>query len=419
MKIYEKRLKTAFKILIIIIIWLSGYEIARTDHCTEDLLLDGSEQLNSYGMDSTQNWWAVTSPFTNGYRLIVNGHSSDIYMDLKGLTFSADGLNWACFARDNKQWYLLTRDTALALPGTDPGEIVFSPNSQVLCFSFKSADQEFIFFKNRRIQVYQRTGRLYLSTGGDRIAFMGYRGDRLVMNVNGTESPLFDEIKPIGFWQDAGFLYAAKSGSVWEVYKNNQPISESFADIPEVALNIDGTVAGLIVRTTAGKFHGMIISDEYYEPLLSKPFDFAANLALHPFSPIIAFSAVYNTKPMIVMSNTEFYGGEQNGKPFFTCDGSDFFFVGCDIDCFVNVSGRKYSTNSQLSLESSYAMKPNHPSIAYSTSASLVIRSFADNQLYAGRMVDEVSSPRYNWRSGNYEALGKVNQRLYLLKCKF
>ncbi len=389
------------------------------DRCSDEILLDGSETLYSYGMDTTNHWWALTSPFTNSYRLIVDGKKSGIYVEFGNMTFSDDGSKWACFARDNKQWYLMTNDTVLPIPGTDPGEIRFSPNSEVLCFSYKEAEQEVIFLRNRKIQVYQRTGRLFLSTGGERIAFLGYRGDRMVVNINGAESPLFDDIKPFGFWYDGSFMYAGKNGNLWEVYKNSQSLTESYADIPEYFLNHEGNAAGYIAKTSSGRYHGVIISDEYYEPLTGKSYDFASGLALHPTSPIIAFLAVYNTQQVIVMSNTEFYGGEQNSRPFFTCDGSDFFFLGCNIDCFINVSGRKYSTNTQLSLDMTYAMKPNNLSIAYSTSSSMVVRSFSENMLYAGRMVDEIIAPRYNWRTGNYETLGRISDRLYLMKCKF
>jgi hypothetical protein len=33
-------------------------------------------------------------------------------------------------------------------------------------------------------------------------------------------------------------------------------------------------------------------------------------------------------------------------------------------------------------------------------------------------MVDSTFSPRYNWRMDRYEALGIINNRLYLLTCK-
>jgi len=407
-------------LILIAVLFLLPVSDVLADRCSDEILLDGSENLINYGMDTTQHWWALTSPFTNGYRLVVDGKKSAIYLEIGNLVFSSDGSKWACFARDNKQWYLMTNDTVLPLPGTDPGEIVFSPNSEVLCFSYKSAEQEFILFQHRRIQVYQRTGKLFLSTGGERIAFMGYRGDRLIVNINGNmESPLFDDIKPIGFWNDGSFIYAGKSGNIWEIYKNNVPISESYADIPESAINIDGTAAGFIVKTTAGKFYGVIISDEYYEPLTSKAYDFANNLALHPKSPIIVFSATFNSSPIIVMGSTEFSCGQENSRPFFNCDGSDFYFLGCDIDCFVNISGRKYSTNTQLALDATYAMKPNNLTLAYSTSSSMVVRSLSENKLYAGRMVEEMISPRYNWRISSYEALGKISNRLYLMRCQF
>ncbi len=404
--------------LIILVILLAAVSFAKADRCSDEILLDGSETIVSYGMDTTNHWWAVTSPFTNTFRLIVDGKASDVYNEFTELVFSPNGEKCACYAKDSKQWYLLTEEGASPLPGTEPGEINYSPNSEVMSFSYMEAEQETILTPTRKIRVYQRTGRYFLSFGGERLAFLGYRGNGMVVNINGKESHVFDEIKPLGFWSDGGFLYSARNGNLWELYKDEKALTESYSEISEMVINLTGTAAGLIAKTTAGTYHGVLISDEYYEPLVSKFYDFASNITIHPTNPIIAFSAVYNSRSLVVMSSTEFSGGQQTSKPRFTCDGSDLYFFGCDIDCFVNISGRKISTNNQLSLDADYAMKPGDMSIAYASSSSMVIRLLQTNELIAGRMLDEVKSPRYNWRNKQYESLGRISQRLYFLRCK-
>jgi hypothetical protein len=34
-------------------------------------------------------------------------------------------------------------------------------------------------------------------------------------------------------------------------------------------------------------------------------------------------------------------------------------------------------------------------------------------------MVDQLIPPRYNWRDGTYETLGSVNNKLYLMTCRY
>ena len=75
--------------------------------------------------------------------------------------------------------------------------------------------------------------------------------------------------------------------------------------------------------------------------------------------------------------------------------------------------------NNEVALDRYYAKKPGSNTIAYVTNSSLIIRDFEKGELYSGMMVDNLVSPRYNWRSGLYETLGSINNKLYLLTCRF
>lgn len=382
------------------------------------MLLDGSEPLVAYGLDTTSHWWALTSPTTDGVRLIVDNKHSAIYKQIEKLTFSPDGNRWACFAKDNSQWYLLTDDTIIPLPGTSFGEIAYSPNSEVLVYSYMEGDHERIILNSRSILVYQRTGSLFLSEGGERYALMGWRGDKIVVNINGNETTLFDEIKPFGFWYDGSFLYAGRNGSTWEVYKNNNSITEQFMEISRVAINLRGNVAAFLARKNANQAYGVLIADEYTEPLMSKPYDNVANLLLHPTLPMLAFSAGISGKEYVVLSNTEYVGGQEaTSAPHFTYDGSELYFVGCNIDCFVNINGKKYALGNVISTQLPYAVKPRSETMAYSTNSSLIVRDLLHKELTAGMMVDTLLQPRYNWRTQRYETLGQISQKLYLMTC--
>jgi hypothetical protein len=366
-------------------------------------------------MDTTSNWWAVTQPFTSGYRLYVDGQKSDVYSRLRSLTFSPDGNRWACFARSNTQWNLLTNDGVKPLPGDSVGEILFSPNSEALVYSYYEGEHETIIYGERSVRVLRRFGKLFTSSGGERIAFMGYRGDDLVLNVNGVETSAYANIMPIGFWYDGEFVYAAGNGSIWEIFKGSKAISEPYVSISQAAINLQGNVLGATVKLSSGKMMALMISDEYSEPLTGRPYDEVSNLTIHPSVPLIAYAAKRETGYCVVMSSTEYDCGESKAVPIFTHNG-DLYFWGCNINCYVSINGKAYKTNSTL--DGYYVMKPGSRTIAYTSSTSLAIRYLDRDDMAAGMMVDQTFTPRYNWRTGRYEALGRINQRLYLLTCR-
>lgn len=410
-------IKTLF--IIILILLQANTSTMNARHCQDYIVFDGGEQLIGYGIDSTGNWWAVTAPFADSYRVIVNGDETGTYFELKELTFSPDGERWAFFGRNNVGWHLVKNDEIISLPGTDVGKIVFSGNSKAIAYSYKEVEQEIIILGNRELKVFHRAGDFYVSYDGRHIAFMGLRGQRLVLNINGQETPLFDNIKPMGFWYDGSFIYAASSGNLWEVYKNNQAISEIYHSISDVAINNQGTVAAVLAVQSSGQGVGILFSDEYYEPLIGKPYDIVGDLELHPTEPLFAYYAEYNQHQFIVMNTVEYSGGEETSAPFFTHCGSEVYFTGCRINCFVNVNGRQINVRTQLYTDIKYAKKPFSNTIAYSTSSTMVVQTLDDGELYAGMMVDEIIQPIYNWKTNRYETLGRINQRLYLLTCTF
>ncbi len=385
------------------------------DNYREAMLLDGSETLVNYGMDTTGHWWAITEPFAGEQRLYVDGEPSERYKEIKNLTFSPDGSKWAYFARDNVQWFLVENNVKRNLPGNYAGEILFSNNSEQIVFSYFNGEEETVSYSGKTMRLYQRSGNIYTDFTGNRIAFMGNRGNKVVMNINGSETPQYDKIIPIGFWYDGNFLYAASNGGLWEVYKNDESITEVFTHISQVTMNRYNDVAAVIGNRSSGKSVAVLFSDKYYEPLLSKPYDEIYNLILHPNAPLFAFNATQYTENMIVYSSTEFYSGQETSRPYFTNDGDDLYFIGCNIDCFINVNGRKYNIGTYLDINIPYAKKSGSNTIAYSTNTTLVVRFIDKDQMTTGRIIDGIISPIYNWRTEQYETLGNIYDRLYML----
>lgn len=390
---------------------------ARAEKCFEELLLDGAEPLLAYGLDSTSHWWAVTQPFEGRYRLVVDGEETADYEDITNLTFSPDGERWACFGLRNNFWHLITEKETARLPGTKAGEIAYSQNSRVLAYSYYVGSEETIVYGDKKIKIVNRAGNLLLDWSGYRLAFMGWLGNGYQLDAAGWRSDRFDEIIPIGFWRDGKFLYAGKLGDSWVIYKNDEDLTEPYFDVSETTINLFGTAAAAICMRRSGKKVAVLISDEYYDPIESKPYDGAQNLVLHPTLDLFAFSAYFDMSNIIVYSSAEYFAGETEAVPHFTHDGEELYFMGCDFDCFVSLNGREYPVLNESEKRDNIAVKPGSLTYAFSTNSALCVFDLELEYLACGFMVDEIGSPRFNRRADRYEALGVINNKLYMLYC--
>ncbi|NLO19350.1 MAG: hypothetical protein GX121_05665 [Ignavibacteria bacterium] len=412
------KIKIVLQIFSLLLLLLA--QRAFPQHCNEEVIWDGSEKVLNYGIDTTGNWWFITQPFTKQYRLIVNGEQSEVALKIDGLTFSNDGTKWAAFSKEKERLYLFTNEGKITLPSLSmSGTLKYTPNSEKLVYSYKHENIETIVVGEKKFQIMNGTGDYYLSYGGERVALLGRLSSGYVMNINGVESPIYDALKPLGFWSDGQFVYAGKSGTTWQIYKGNKSISDRFKDVSEVAINIYGTVAAALVTLPNNSKSSIIISDEYYEPLMGRQYDQAYDLVLHPELAMIGYRALDNGKNIVVLNSVEYAGGEYSGKPRFTYDGSELYFLGCNNDCFLNVNGKNYPILSDLTLSSYYAKKPNSETLAYSTSSAMIVRNLQFGTLYAGKMVDEISDPIYNRKLKRYEAIGRISDKLYLIHCTF
>jgi hypothetical protein len=397
---------------------LTLFSKANAELCKDFMLLDGSEEVASYGMDTTGHWWVVTRPFTSQYRLIVDGKETGAYNSIKNLTFSPDGKRWACFAESVTNWFLLTNDTIISLYCTDVGEINFSGNSEILAYSYFDGDEETLILGSHRYRIYYRYGSFYLSFFGDKIAFMGVRSGKYVLNINGNETTGYDKILPMGFTYDNKFMYAAANGSAWQLFKDFNSFSDTYMNVTEVAMNREGTVAAALLRRTQNEMVAVLISDDYWEPLIGRAYDAIEGLTLHPDLPLIAYTAYDSDKRFVVQNSTEYFAGQTSGKPRFTYDGTELYFVGCAFDCFININGKQYKFLNDMEVSYDYAHKPGTSTVAYSTSSNMMLNFLDTKELRSGMMVDEIISPRYNWRTDRYEALGRINNRIYMLTCE-
>lgn len=400
-----------------------------SQQCFDEIVLDGSEKIDKYGIDSTGNWWAITRPYTNRFRLYLNGKQSDIFSGIQDLKFSRDGNRWACYAKDDgNYWHLLTNDTTLYLKAFRVGQLFFTPDSKNLFFTYTTEGRQSIsgkidiagkvtFGTSKELDIPDVT-TLYISADSKRKAVVTKRDGGTYVRIGNDQGPRFDAVKAIGYWNDGSFIYAAKLGNSWEIYKNRESISEPFNKIIDSKMNPEGTIAAIAIERTKSEQIVLTLNDKYYEPLVSKVYDWVGNITINPILEMVAFKAKKNNSYYIVYSNTEYISGANSTNPLFTYDGKDIYFVGCDLDCYVNINGRKYSLNSEVDLKGNFVKKSGEPSIAYTTSSALVIRNLEKNTLSASKMMDKMSEPIYNWKKQRYEALGILGERLYFIYCK-
>ena len=390
---------------------------AESEYANDYLLLNGHEELVTMGMDTTYNWWAMTSPFTKKFRLIVNGIESKAYDKISKPLFSPDGGRWASFADANGSIQILTENSVIDLPSaTAFGEMVWSANSEVLVYSYFESVNEIIVTRNREIEVRNRIGTLFTNYNGSKIAFLGSRVGSMVLNVNGKETTIYDEIKPFGFWHNGNFIYAVRSGYRWEIMKGDKSLDDTYTNVIEGKVNMAGDVAAFLITGYDTKSRSILLSDDYYEPLVGKGYDYAIALDLHPYLALYAYKARYRENYYIVYSSTEYYAGTAASDPFFSADGNDLSFVyQTSLNSYFNNNGERgyFPDGSNITDPVAHATGSN--TYAFSSGISLIMRYTSTRRFEQSSLVNATTYARYNRIDKRYECLGATNNRLYLL----
>lgn len=402
----------------LLIFVVSCFSVRSEEKCIDYILYDGAEKLIDYGMDTTKNWYAITEPFPNRYRLIVNGDELQAMYQVTTPVFSQNGLRWAAFAKDNSGWMLFTEKDMISFNATEVSDVSFSEDSKVIGYSFFETNLEVVRIGNEEFREYRKKPGLWVDHLGRQVAYVVQSSNQEVVKVNGKQLNAFDKVYPVGFWNDGDFIYVGQFGGYSQVYKGKVAISETYLNVPDIKINRKGNVVAYLAYMTNKRYVAKLISDEFKEPMISSRYDMVSDLVLHPTAPIMAYSAVLYNAFSINMNLTEYYSGESNTTPRFTWNGEELFFLGCRINCFFSINGVNYNTKKTFPVDRYYAHKPGSMSFAYTTGSTMVVRYLEDGFMRAGMMVNETIEPRYNRFEDRYETLGSTNNRLYLLTCK-
>ncbi|MCX7908268.1 MAG: hypothetical protein N2560_01955 [Ignavibacteria bacterium] len=406
-------------IITTILLFVSSFYYLSSQKCKDFLIFDGGEEVYSFGIDTTGNWWIFTKPYQNEFRLIINGQRTESYKEIKNLKFSPDGTRWAFFGKNSVNWNVVTSDTIIPIFAEDIVSLGFSLNSENLFFAYRNGLETTIQLLDKKFNITNFSGKIYINYSGTKIAFTMSFGKFLKLVVpNYFESERFDAILPLGFWSDDEFIYAGKKGNFWQIYKNRNPISEEFLQVIDMKINYDGTNAAFVAKRFNNDVVVVLFSEKYIEPIVSKPYDFIKSVKLHPKEPLVVFFATKDVNNYIVYGNVEYPLGNFDADPFFTHDGSEIFYCFCNIECYFFVDGKRYTLPGGTSCRTEIARKPSTNTIAFSNYTSLVLLDFFLNVQYSGMMVDKVVPPIYNWKKRRYEALGEINNKIYLLTCE-
>lgn len=407
------------RILLSYFLLLFSIHLVWSQKCRDYLIYDGTEKVQGYGIDTTGNWWILTKPYMNDYRLVISGAKTEVYKEIKHLTFSPDGRKWAFFGKTTTNWNFVSNDNTIPLFAENVYIIGFSKNSENFFYAYKNGIETTICYNDKTVAVTNLYGSILTNYDGSKIAFVLQYGKMYSIKVpHNFESEKFDLIVPIGFWFDDEIIYAGKIGNFWQIFKNREPLTEEFIQLIDAKINNYGTNAAFAIKRNTSDILVVLISEKYKEPIFSKSYDFVSNVKLHPEEPLVIFSASKDINNFIVYGNVEYSLGNFSAEPFFSYNGSEIYYCYCDIECFFYVDGKRFTLPGGTSCLTNVARKPRTNTIAISNYSQIVMLDYYLNIRYSGMMVDKTTNPIYNWKLGRYEALGEINNKIYLLTCE-
>lgn len=210
------------KLLLTYLIFIYSSTLLHSQRCGEKLLLDGSETYVSSGFDTTNNWYAITSPYTNKLRVNVNNqYFSEVLDNVKPPRFSPDGKKWAYEGTINGVAKLFTNDTTIILGNYIIGSVHFSYSTNELLYSYLNESSYIIAYRENKIVANNRNSNVFLSSNGNQIAFTVKMGSNDLLFVNGKEIANDNKITPIGFWENGDFVYTLFDGIQYSLYIGN------------------------------------------------------------------------------------------------------------------------------------------------------------------------------------------------------
>ena len=407
---------------LLIILYFTSKEECFAQDFRNQMLLDGVYDLIYYDLDTTGYWWAITKPFLNAYKIHIEDYESVPFEDISYPAFIPGGFGWAYFGIKNNDVFLIKNDDGIisdtVLNATDYSEITYSPNGEYLAYAYYQAENEIIQLPFKIIEVTNRIKPLFIDNSGSNYAIIIKRLNKFFLNINGYETTGYDSLMPIGFWRTGEFIYAALNGGTWSIYRGKKELGTSYMGIIDVKINFEGTVFVVLVQLFTGRCMAIAFSDKYYEPLYGKTYDDVWGLALHPSETLFGYGAIDHNRAYVLQNSMEYYALGNTNAPYYTYDGSELiFFATGGFGPYISINGRRFDIKFSMDTDRYIAKKPKSSSFAYTTYTTLLVNYYEKGEFHTGFMCDRMGRAIYNHRNGRYEALGDINNRLYLISC--
>jgi hypothetical protein len=402
--------------------YFSSEEKSMAQDFKTKMLLDGIYDLVYYDLDTTGYWWAITKPFLNTFKIHIEDYESSPFEDISYPAFFPGGFGWAYFGIKNNNVHLVKnydgKISDTVLDATDYSEITYSPNGEFLAYSYYQGGFEIIQLPFKVIEITNRIKPLFIDNSGNNYAIIIKRLDKFFLNVNGYETTGYDSLLPIGFWHTGEFIYASLNGGTWSIHRGKKELGTSYMKIIDAKINIEGNVFAILVQLFTGRSMAIAFSDKYYEPLYGKTYDEVWGLTLHPSEVLFGYSAIEHNRSYILQNSVEYYASGNVNAPYYTYDGSELIsFAMGDFGPYISINGKRFDIKFSMNIDRHIAKKPKSSSFAYTTYTTLLVNYYDKGEFYTGFMCDRMGQAIYNHRSGRYEALGDINNRLYLISC--
>lgn len=384
--------------------------------CKEEVLLDGSERIVDFGMDSTDHWWARTQPFEQLQRLWVDGKVYGPFMSVTAPVFSPDGSSWTSVGMMNGEIAIVSNKPIRIEQFTSVSAIVYPSVGANPWIRFSNGPQEFVTNGDRTFTLVDARQDLATDPLGMVVYNTARRGSTIVLVRNGVDIVSADDIILAGVWSDGRAVYATNNAGQWTVFVGDQELRRSLTSVRSLTVNRAGTVLGGIGSITNGSF-AFLYTDDYVDIWTGQILDGVTTFELHPFEPLCAYIGLERGASFLYYNSAQYPAGGERGMATFSHNGDVMAMMGRDMEDFITINGKRTMLANRLHLGAKLALATDGNSFAYSNGVQLVLWDLDKTAPQFARICDVISNVTFMPRSSSYVALGRFGTQLFKISC--
>jgi hypothetical protein len=384
--------------------------------CVEEVLLDGSERIVDFGVDTTDHWWARTQPFEQLQRLWVDGKVYGPFMSVSVPVFSPDGTAWTSVATMNGEISLISNDPIHIEQFTAVSTIVYPAIGSRPWIRYANGPQDFVTNGERTYTLVDARQDLVTDPSGSVVYHTARRGTTIALVRNGTDVLTADDIILAGVWSDGRAVFATSNGGQWALFLGEVELRRGLTAVRSLTVNRSGTVLGGIGGTANASFSFLFI-DDYVDIWNGPVLDGITTFALHPFEPLCAYIGIERGASFLYYNSAQYPAGRERGTVTFSHDGDVMAMMGRDMDDFITMNGKRTMVANRLTLGARLALATNGQSFAYSNGVQLVLWDLDRSAPQFARICDVISDIYYSPRTSSYVALGRFGTQLLRIRC--